>query len=504
MHSVMLIRLTVALISFVLLAAPAGAARITFVLVNDIYQMSEQAGADGKMRGGFARLATVVKAERARGNPVVFAHAGDTLSPSLMSGLDHGAHIVALTNMVRPDIFAPGNHEFDFGKAVFLQRMAEAKFPLYAANLRGPDGRPLPGFRDTEIVTLDGVKIGLIGATYDDSGRASTPGDLKFLPTVATVKERAEALRRQGADFVVAVAHATREQDAAILATHAVDLLLTGHEHDLTINFDGRAAHVESSFDAQYVVAIDVDIEIKQQGNQRRVAWWPNFRVIDTATVVPDPEVTAAVKGYEQELTREMDVVLGTTAVELDSRNITVRSHEAAIGNLIADAMRAATGADIALMNGGGIRASKIYDPGSSITRRDILAELPFGNRTVLVKITGRALRAALENGLSVWPQGGGRFPQVSGLTIEVATARPAGSRIVSIKVGSVSLNATRVYAVAVNDFIARGGDGYVQFRDAKRVLPDKDSPLLANDVMVYLRKLGTVRTGVEGRILLK
>ena len=127
----MLIRFVAALISLALLVAPAWAARITFVLVNDIYQMSEQPGADGKVRGGFARLAAVVKAERAKGNPVVFAHGGDTLSPSLMSGLDRGAHIVALTNLIRPDIFAPGNHEFDFGKAVFLQRMAEAKFPIF-------------------------------------------------------------------------------------------------------------------------------------------------------------------------------------------------------------------------------------------------------------------------------------------------------------------------------------------------------------------------------------
>ena len=79
----------------------------------------------------------MVKAERAKGGHVIFAHAGDTLSPSLMSGIDRGAHIITLTNMVKPDIFVPGNHEFDFGKAMFLQRMAEAKFPLFAANLRG-------------------------------------------------------------------------------------------------------------------------------------------------------------------------------------------------------------------------------------------------------------------------------------------------------------------------------------------------------------------------------
>ena len=98
---------------------------------------------DGKRRGGFARLAAVVKAERAKGGHVVFAHAGDTLSPSLMSGFDRGAHIIALTNLIPPDVFAPGNHEFDFGKATFFQRMGEARFPLYAANLRDPEGRPL-------------------------------------------------------------------------------------------------------------------------------------------------------------------------------------------------------------------------------------------------------------------------------------------------------------------------------------------------------------------------
>jgi 5'-nucleotidase / UDP-sugar diphosphatase len=198
---------------------PAGAvpaARVTFVLVNDIYLMGDETMADGQRRGGFARLAAVVKAERANaratGGRAIFAHGGDTLSPSLMSGIDRGAHIITLTNLVPPDIFAPGNHEFDFGKDVFLQRMADARFPRYAANLRDARGQPLAGFQDRSIVTVDGVRIGLTGAAFDDSVRASDPGDLQFRSTVATVKEQAEALRREGADFVVAVAHVTREQ----------------------------------------------------------------------------------------------------------------------------------------------------------------------------------------------------------------------------------------------------------------------------------------------------
>src|SRR5262249_37624060 len=208
---------------------------------------------DGQRRGGFARLAAVVKAERAKASAtsghVIFAHGGDTLSPSLMSGIDHGAHIMTLTNLIPPDIFVPGNHGFDVGKDDFLQLMAEATVPLYAASLRSPDGQQLSNVRDRSIVTLDGVRIGLIGAPYDDSVRASDPGDLRFLPAVATLNEQAATLRREGADFVVAVAHVTREQGYQIFRGRAVDLLLTGHTHDLFIEYSGRNAMFESSYD---------------------------------------------------------------------------------------------------------------------------------------------------------------------------------------------------------------------------------------------------------------
>ena len=490
----------------ILLAAPADAqtTRVTFVLVNDIYLMADQATPDGARRGGFARLAAVVKAERAKGGHVIFAHAGDTLSPSLMSGIDRGAHIIALTNMIPPDIFAPGNHEFDFGKATFFQRMGEAKFPLYAANLRGPDGAPLPNFKDRAIVTFDGVRIGLTGTTYDDTPRTSSPEDLKFLPTVATTKEQAELLRREGADFVVAVAHASRAQDYEIFATRTVDLLLSGHDHDLFINYDGRNAMVESSYDAHYVTAIDVSIEVKEQGGQRAVTWWPQFRVIDTATVTPDPEVAAAVAKYEQELSKELDQPIGSTAVELDSRVATVRTGEAAIGDLVADAMRAAARAEVAVTNGGGIRGGRVYAPGMAITRRDILSELPFDNRIVTIEISGAALKHAIENGLSQLPSSSGRFPQISGMTVEADTSRPPGSRVLAIKVGDAPLNENKIYRVATNDFMARGGDGYAMFRDATPLLPANDAPLLSTAVMDYVKRIGTVRNRVEGRIALK
>jgi 5'-nucleotidase / UDP-sugar diphosphatase len=499
--------LSLAVLAFIGLAPVAGAqtahrTAITFLLTNDIYLMNERVMADGKARGGFARLAAVVKAERAKGGHVIFAHGGDTLSPSLMSGFDRGAHIMTLTNMIPPDIFAPGNHEFDFGKATFLERMREAKFPIFAANLRGPDGAPLPGVTDRAMIDFDGVRIGLTGATFEDTPRSASPEDLRFAPTVATVKAQAAALRQEGADFVVTVAHMTRGDALALQFARAAELTLTGHTHDLFISYDGLSAIVESSQDALYVTAVDVDIAVTEREGRREVRWWPQFRIIDTASVTPDPAVAAEVAKFEATLTREMDVAIGTTAVELDSRSATLRSGEAAIGNLFADAMRDTMRADAAVANGGGIRAGKIYAPGSTITRKDILAELPFGNRLVVLEITGRDLKAAIENGLSQLPDSTGRFPQVSGMTISFDPRRQPGSRVLTMTVADAPLAESRLYRVAVNDFIARGGDGYDTLRDAKRITPDNDAPLMANEVMVYIRKLGTVRSQVEGRLV--
>jgi 5'-nucleotidase / UDP-sugar diphosphatase len=485
-------------------AALAETTKLTFLLVNDIYQMGDQEMPDGKRRGGFARLAAIVKAERAKGGHVIFAHGGDTISPSLMSGIDRGAHIIELTNMVTLDLFVPGNHEFDFGKSIFLQRMREAKFPLFAANLRDHEGALLPGFKDRAIVTVDGVRIGLTGATYDNSPRVSKPEDLQFKPTVATIAEQAAALKQEGADFVVAAVHADRRRDYEIMSARSVDLLLSGHNHDLLINYDGRNAVVESGYNGIYVTAIDVTIDVSLQGGVRQTTWWPQFRVIDSATVTPDPEVAAVVAGYEHLLTRELDVPLATTAVELDSRTPTMRTGEASIGNLLADAMRVSAHTDAALLNGGSIRGEKVYVPGAQITRRDVLVELPFANRLVVIEVPGAVLRRGIENGLAQWPNTVGRFPQVSGITIEADMKRRPFDRATSITFAGQPLDDEKIYRLATNDFLAGGSDGYVGFQNAPRLLHDDDAPLLTNELIDYLKAVGTVRTGKEGRIVLK
>jgi 5'-nucleotidase / UDP-sugar diphosphatase len=472
--------------------------RLSVVHTNDVYKISEEKG-----RGGLARYASVVKAERAKGGPVFVSHAGDTLSPSLLSGFDQGAHMVALYNAIGLDAFAPGNHEFDFGKDVYQKRMAEARFPVLAANLRGPDGQRLPGHRDTMMLAAGEVKIGVVGATLETTPQISSPGDLVFTPAFEAVRAGARSLREEGADFVIALVHTGKADDDAMMDARMADLILTGHDHDLRVQYFGKVALAESGEDAQFIVVIEIAFDLQLEGNRRTLNWRPQFRLIDSASVTPDPEIAAMVKGYEDELSKELDVAVATLAAPLDSRTSLVRSQEAAIGNLIADALRLSLDAEIGLMNGGGIRGNRAYPAGSPWSRRDVLTELPFGNKSVVTTITGAALRAALENGYSGLPQPAGRFAQISGLRVVVDRAKPPGQRVLSVKVGEQSLDDTRRYRVATNDFLLRGGDGYASLAGAAKAGIDSGDALLANTVMAYARRLARLDLQPDGRISL-
>ena len=288
--------------------AAAETVNITFLLTSDIYNFD----ADKAGRGGFARLNAVVKAERAKGGNVIYVHAGDMLSPSLLSGIDQGANTVALLNLAPPDFFVPGNHEFDFGPEVFRTRMKELKSKLLAANLRTGEGKMVDGFADSTIIEVGGVKVGILGITADDTPDVASPGaDYNFLPSVDIANEAAGELRKQGAEIVVGIVQTDRVQDLALADGHAFDLLLSGDDHNLNIFYDGRTALAESMTEALYVTAVDLTVDVQVNDGKRSLAWWPNFRVIDTATVTPDPATQAAVDAYNTQLSKELDVVVG-------------------------------------------------------------------------------------------------------------------------------------------------------------------------------------------------
>ena len=486
-------------------AAYADPTDFSFLLVNDIYEM------DGKTRGGFGRVNGLAKKEKAANPNMMFVHAGDTISPSLLSGFDKGAHIIELINLGPLDIFVPGNHEYDFGKDVFFQRMGELKAPILAANLRMPDGSKVAGIDDTMMKTfgdpsdpMKHVKVGIIGLTAEDSDVKSNPEDLKISPSLATGVEQAKMLREAGADIITVIVHGSRSVDRALYDSKAFDIILTGDDHDLMVFHDGSKVMVESGEDGEYLTAIDIDVTVGESRGKRRVRWHPNFRIMDTAGAEKDAATMERVAAFEATLSKELDVAVGTTNSELSSKKSDVRGGETALGNLIADAMKNAVGADIAITNGGGIRGNTTYAPGTELTRRDILTELPFGNKTLLLEVSGDQVKQALENGVSQVEESAGRFPHVSGMTVTYDLSKPAGSRIASVMVNGAELNMAAKYKLATNDYMAGGGDGYDALRGSTVLLGDLDGKLMANDVMAYIRDKGAVDAKVDGRMMKK
>ena len=487
------------LLGAAILTTPASAETVTITLlgVGDIYDFA----GDGT-RGGFARLNAVARTERANNPNTLYVMDGDMLSPSLLSGFDKGQNTIDLTNVVPFDLAVPGNHEFDFGPENFMEKLAASAYPWAAVNITNADGSAIAGLGGTMMKDVGGVMVALVPVAQDTSPEVATTGDLVFLGTVDTGIAAAETAREAGADIVVGVVQTNMTNDRELIASGAFDVILSGDDHSYATSYDGRTAYVETSIDGRFLSPLDLTVEIGTDADgNRTIDWTPIFRFIDSASVTPDPETQALVDAFSAQLDQSLNIEIGVTTGPLDSRRNVVRGQESAMGNLIADAIRVAVGADIAITNGGGIRADRTYDAGTVLTRRDILTELPFGNVTVLTEVTGQQVLDALENGFSQVEEGAGRFPQISGLTVVFDPTAPAMTRVAEVMVAGAPLDVNAVYKLATNDFMLGGGDGFGALGGGRVIINQGNGNLMANDVMDYVTAMGGVTATVEGRI---
>jgi 2',3'-cyclic-nucleotide 2'-phosphodiesterase (5'-nucleotidase family) len=485
----------------VTLAAGARAEPVTVTVLhtNDVYEIAPKEG-----RGGLAELATLLQRERAAAAHSITTFGGDLISPSVLSGLTKGAHMIELYNLLGTDVAVLGNHEFDYGPEVAARRIKESSFPWLGTNVLGPDGKPALGTVDLHMIDLEGYKIGFFGLLAPETDVLSSPGpDVTIAPLIETATAAVERLEAQGADVIVALTHDDIADDRELARTiEEIDVILGGHDHDPITFYEGDTLIAKAGYDAHYLAALDLRLERVEKGGEEAVEVLPTaWRYLSTAGVEPDPKIKAVVGRYEDRLDRELAVPVGTTKVALDTRRSTVRTAESNFGNLIADAMRAGVGAEVGLMNGGGIRGDRTYDPGTVLTRKDVLTELPFGNVTVLLELSGADLLAALENGVSQVENGAGRFPQVSGMTFSYDPAQPPGSRIIEAEVGGKPVEASRVYKVATNEYVYGGGDGYQALARGKALIDASGGTLLASMVMNYIARQGEVAPKLEGRI---
>jgi len=473
-------------------------ASLTLLHINDVYEIAPNK--DGL--GGFAPLMTLVEQERQAGGASLLTFGGDLLSPSILSGITKGRHMIEFMNAIGTDVAVLGNHEFDFGPEILAERIGQSRFSWLGANVDGRAG-PLAGkLKDNVLISVGGFKVGVFGVITGETQTLSSPRDtVKFGDYMDASKAQVAALKAAGADVILALTHLAERDDREVAGLDGVDAVLGGHDHEPYTFYDGDIFIHKSGSDAHFLGVVKLVLERKDGRSGSFVQVTPSWKMIAVKDVDPDPEIQAIVERYEAELDGELNIFVGDTRGPLDSRKSVVRSQESSFGNLVADALKWGTKADAAFTNGGGIRADREYEAGARLTRRDILSELPFGNVTVLLEMRGADIKAALEHGVSGVEDNAGRFLQVSGINFTYDPAAPAGQRVRSVTVNGEALEAARTYKVATNDYIAKGGDGFAVLKDLPNLIDASGATFMATMVMDYIAMKGTVDVGVEGRV---
>lgn len=459
---------------------------VRFLLVNDVYVSDTLR--DGT--GGLARL-PVLRRQVAGDAPVITVLAGDVLSPSLLSKWYAGRQMVDAFNAVGLDYATFGNHEFELDRDTLIDRVRESRFTWISTNCGLSDGRPFPGVKPWDTTTVNGVRVGFFGLTLPGAYRKYVRCD----DPIAAADSVVRTLRDAGAQLIVGITHQNVEVDSALLARDsAVALILGGHEHEWhRVDVGGRL-----------VVKADANARTAQSVVVRRDGGrWAQRAQLDTLDqrLAFDPVAERITSAWRDTLLRRLgpETVVGTAPEPLDARDAVQRHRETILGDLVTDAMRAGTGADLAVMNSGTMRLDDIIAAGPVTSYRlESVFLFPDETRIVVFPITGARLRALLENGVSEQNYGRGGFPQVSGFAFSFDPSRPSGSRVV----GDIRLTSGRVLApgdtvrLAFNAYPAcDGGDGY-QVPEASAACTHASAGPRAVDLLI-----GYIRGPLGGRI---
>lgn len=442
--------------------------RVVLLQVNDVYQF---APVDRGTRGGLARLLTLRKKIMAESPNTIFLMGGDTLSPSVESLTYKGSQMIDAWNAVGLDYAVFGNHEFDFGPEVLRERVKESRFAWLGANVI--DKKTNKTFADTPpyvIREFEGVRVGLFGLVLPETKNTSRPGaDVEFQDVCATARRLIPEMKNRGAQIIVALTHLSMREDKQLArCAPAIDVIIGGHEHTLLQSLALRTPIFKMTSDGREMGRIQLNIE-RRTGALESLDW----EVIAVTDEIAEDAAFAPIYQKYGALLAELAERVGHTSVALDARSAINRTRETNIGNFIADAYRQATNADVALLNGGSIRADDVIRPGE-LTKRDVLSILPFPNPVVKIEVTGATLRAALEHGVSRSAEDAepGRFPQVSGVRFTFDARRPAGARITEVTINNQPLDDKRTYTLATTTFLAvDGGDGYTMLRGARFII---------------------------------
>nr|MCU0626174.1 5'-nucleotidase C-terminal domain-containing protein [Gemmatimonadaceae bacterium] len=493
--------------------ASRGARTLRVIGINDFHgTFTPRTDARGVRFGGAGAFAARIReAERSCVAPActsLLLDGGDEFQGTPASNLAFGRPVVTLFDSLGVVAGALGNHEFDWGQDTLRARMREARYAILAANVRDTLGRPVPWLRADTLVERDGLRIGIIGvATVETprTTRAVNVADLRFIDPVPVVDSIAAALRARGADAVIVIAHAGAFErtgadgptgeivELVSRLTQPIDAVVSGHTHSL-LNIRVRGVPItQARSNGRAVAVIDLalgDTAGRPPGalNASRVL---DARVRDVLT--DSTEVDAQAARIAQRALDDVAPIAERAVGRVLEPMRRTRDGEHALGNLIADAMREATGSDIAVMNNGGIRADLAA---GTATYGTLFEVQPFANVLFVVTARGDAVRRYLERLVA----GGAPRAHVSGVELAYDPARPADDRIVRVTIGGRPLDPARRYTITMNDFMVTGGDGLDLAGAALSTVPANVVDLDAFIAYIRARADG-VRAPATGRL---
>lgn len=464
---------------------------------------------------GYAGLAAYKKALAETHNYVALVDAGDAIQGDTIGTLSKGEYIVDIMNEVGYDVVTPGNHEFDYGMDQFLNVIVPKMKATYVSANFMKDDKPV--FDTYKMMTFGEKKVAFVGISTPETLVKSTPtyfqdkfgnyiydfcNDSTGDKLYKAVQTAVDAAKKAGADYVVAVAHLGDDEASApwtsmdvIKNTKGIDVLMDGHAHSTVVksvkNKDGKSIKM---------VATGTKLE-----NIGKIVIAENGTI--TAEYVgadvakdKDADITKFVDGIKAKYKELENKVVAKTDVDLiiadQNENRLIRSQETNLGDLCADAYKNVLGADIAFVNGGGIRTSIAK---GNITYGQIIAVHPFGNMACVVEATGQQILDALEFGSRNVGKGeNGGFLQVAGLTYNINTylestveendkgefVKVAGKyRVFDVKVNGETLDLAKTYTLASHNYMLKnGGDGFVMFKNNKIL---QDEVMIDNQVLI-------------------
>ena len=498
--------------------AAADTSPIVILHTNDVH-----CGIDDSI--GYAGLAAYKSEMEAQygADRVTLVDAGDAIQGGAVGTLSDGAYVIDIMNQVGYDLAVPGNHEFDYGTGNFLDLATNrAKFPYLSCNCRElATGSTV--LNSYWIEDYDGVKVAYVGISTPESLSKTTPAHFQDgngvflydffqgadgLYLYTAVQAAVNDARAQGADYVVAIGHLGNTgitpaytSEAVISHTTGIDAFIDGHSHETYERTVSNAA-------GEKVILVQTGTKLNAIG---KVVIEPATGNISSGLVTDyaekDPAASAFIESLMADFSDTLNQVVASSDVTLTTMDPAtglrrIRNDETNLGDLVADAYRVVMGADIGMVNGGGIRAD--IEAGN-VTYEDIINVHPYGNEMCLAVATGQEILDALELGAMNAPLEDGGFQHVSGLTYTIDLSVPSsvvldatGSfagvagpyRVTNVLVNGQPLNVNSTYTVASHNYmIKEGGSGINMFMD-NTLLQDctmLDNQLLIDYITEYL-----------------